>query len=134
MSTPNHGIIEEFRANEGRVGGMFEGRPLLLLHHRGARSGTHRVSPLMYQRVDNGYAVFASKGGARHNPAWYHNLMAFPETSVEVGARMIEMKARVVEGDERGRIWERQKREWPQFAEYDARTSREIPVIILELA
>ena len=132
MSDWNSGIIEEFRANGGRVGGIFEGAPLLLLHHIGARSGTERVNPLMYQSVNGGYAVFASKGGADTNPDWFHNLIANPNTTVEVGADTIAVAARVAEGDERDRIWERQKTDWPQFAEYERKTARDrIPVIIL---
>jgi deazaflavin-dependent oxidoreductase (nitroreductase family) len=133
MSDWNTAIIEEFRANGGQVGGVFAGKPLLLLHHRGARTGTERVSPLMYQEVDDGYAVFASKGGAAANPSWYHNLKANPETSIEVGSETIEVAARVVDGDERDRIWERQKRDFPQFAGYEAKTARRIPVIFLEV-
>jgi len=131
MSDWNTGTIEEFRANRGQVGGLFAGKPLLLLHHQGARTGTERVSPLMYQEVKDGYAVFASKGGAAANPGWYHNLRANPETSIEVGTEIIEVRARVVDGDERERIWERQKRDFPQFAGYEAKTTRRIPVIVL---
>ena len=133
MSEWNKGIIEEFRANEGKVGGGFEGRPLLLLHHSGARTGTNRVSPLMYQKVDAGYAVFASKAGADDNPDWVHNLKANPATRIEVGTETLEVTARVAQGDEHDSIWERQKREQPQFAEYEVKTSRDrIPVVLLE--
>ena len=129
----NARIIEEFRANEGRVGGMFEGRPILLLHHRGARTGTERVNPLAYQDLGDGsIAVFGSKGGAPTNPDWYHNLRANPDASVEVGTGSFDVKARVAEGDERGRIWEKQKRDMPGFAEYERNTTREIPVVVLE--
>src|SRR2546428_13770032 len=82
----NSGIIEEFRANEGRVAGPFEGRTLLLLHHKGARTGTLRVNPLAYQALADGtWAIFASKGGAPTNPDWYHNLRANPDAVVELG-------------------------------------------------
>ena len=128
----NRRIIEEFRANGGRVGGPFEGAPMILIHHRGARSGTERVSPLMYQPVDTGYAIFASKAGAPTNPDWYHNLLAHPEISAEVGTGTVRVRARVARGEERERIWERQKRDYPNFAEYERSTSREIPVVILE--
>jgi deazaflavin-dependent oxidoreductase (nitroreductase family) len=133
VSDWNAGIIEEFRGNEGRVGGMFEGAPLLLLHHIGARTGTERVSPLMYQAVDGGYAVFGSKAGADSHPDWYYNLMANPDTKVEVGTETVAVAARLADGDEHMQIWERQKTAWPQFAQYERKTSRDrIPVIVLE--
>ena len=130
----NAAIIEEFRANDGRVGGMFEGRSLLLLHHTGARTGTRRVTPLAYQDLADGYAVFASKAGADTNPDWYHNVVANPATKVEVGIKTIRVRARVASGVERDRIWSRQKRDYPQFEEYEAKTSRVIPVVLLERA
>jgi deazaflavin-dependent oxidoreductase (nitroreductase family) len=128
----NEGIIEEFRANEGRVGGMFEGRPLLLLHHAGAKSGKVRINPLAYQADGDRFIVFASKGGAPTNPDWYHNLRANPEATVEVGTRTIPVRARVADAEERERIWSRQKELMPGFAEYEKKTSRKIPVLILE--
>ena len=128
----NQNVIEEFRANGGRVGGMFEGSPLLLLHHAGARTGVRRVSPLMYQEVTDGYAIFASKGGADNNPDWFHNLVANPRTDVEVGIETVSVQARVALGEERTRIWTRQKSDYPQFAEYESKTSRVIPVVVLE--
>src|SRR5436305_11178026 len=103
----NQAIIDEFRANEGRVGGNFEGAPMILIHHHGAKSGVERVNPLMYQPVGNGYAIFASKGGAPTNPDWYHNLVANPRTTVEVGTETIPVRARVAQGHERERIWEK---------------------------
>lgn len=133
MSDWNQGIIEEFRANAGRVGGVFEGRPLLLLHHTGARTGTARVTPLMYQKLASGYAVFASKAGAHTNPDWFHNVTANSETTIEVGTESLQVNARVAHGDEYDQIWNRQKREWPLFAEYERQTSRDvIPVVVLE--
>lgn len=128
----NQGVIQEFRANEGRVGGPFEGRSLLLLHHTGAKTGTERINPLAYQRRGNAYAIFASKGGAPTNPDWYHNLLAHPEALVEVGTRSIPVKARVAGPEERNEIFEQQKSEWPGFAEYEMKTSRVIPVVVLE--
>ncbi len=128
----NRQVIAEFRANEGRVGGMFEGAPMLLLHHTGARSGTRRVSRLMYQAVGDGYAVFASNNGQANHPAWYHNLGAHPRTRIEVGTATIEVAARVAADEERAPIWERQKERAPGFAEYEAGTSRQIPVVLLE--
>jgi deazaflavin-dependent oxidoreductase (nitroreductase family) len=133
MSNWDTGIVEEFRANGGQVGGGFKGAPLLLLHHVGAKTGTERVSPLMYQQLDEAYAIFASKGGAPHNPAWFHNLSANPNTKIEVGAGMVAVQARIADGEEYARIWERQKSEWPQFADYERKTSRKrIPVVVLE--
>jgi deazaflavin-dependent oxidoreductase (nitroreductase family) len=127
----NARVIEEFRANNGRVA-QFEGRPLLLLHHRGAKTGTERVNPLVFQPVDGGFAVFGSKAGAPTNPAWLHNLVANPDTVVEVGDETIPVHARVAEGEEHDRIWERQKRDNPNFAEYERLTTRPIPVVVLE--
>ena len=128
----NRAVIDEFRANAGRVGGMFEGRPLLLLHHVGARTGIRRVAPLMYQDVPDGYAIFASKGGADTNPDWYHNLVANPRTGVEIGTETVPVRARVTAGEERERIWTRQKSDHPQFEDYESKTLRVIPVIVLE--
>ncbi|HEX3750612.1 MAG TPA: nitroreductase family deazaflavin-dependent oxidoreductase [Streptosporangiaceae bacterium] len=127
----NSKIIEEFRANDGKVGGPFEGAPLLLLHTVGAKTGQQRVNPMMYQTVPDGYAVFASKGGAPDNPDWYHNLRAHPQVSAEIGTRTVELKARVAEGAEREKVWEAQKAAYPGFADYEQKTSREIPVVIL---
>jgi deazaflavin-dependent oxidoreductase (nitroreductase family) len=132
MTDWNSGIIEEFRTNEGKVGGRFEGAPMLLLHHKGAKTGTERVNPMVFQKVDNGYAVFASKGGAPTNPAWYHNLVANPDVEVEIGTDTIPVRARVAEGDERERIWTKQKERMPGFADYERNTTRQIPVVILE--
>ncbi len=132
MNDWNKAIIEEFRANGGRVGGMFDGKPLLLLHNTGARTGTRRVTPLVYQDLADGYAIFASKAGADTNPDWYHNVVANPGTEVEVGTDTVRVHARVATGDERDQIWTRQKRDYPQFAEYESSTSRVIPVIVLE--
>jgi deazaflavin-dependent oxidoreductase (nitroreductase family) len=105
----NAQIIDEFRSNEGHVGGRFERQPLLLLHHKGAKTGTERVNPLAYASVDRGWAVFASKAGADTNPEWFHNLLANPETRIEVGTQMVDVRARVAVGDERTEIWERHK-------------------------
>jgi deazaflavin-dependent oxidoreductase (nitroreductase family) len=128
----NQKIIEEFRANGGDVGGPFEGLPLLLLHTTGAKTGHSRVNPLAYQVDGARLVVFASKGGAPTNPDWYHNLLANPRVSVEVGDDTRKVTARVAEGDERERIWTRQKDLVPGFADYEQRTTRQIPVIILE--
>ena len=127
----NQKIITEFRAHGGQVA-SFAHQPLLLLHHKGAKSSVDRVNPLAYQELENGYAIFASKGGAPTNPDWYHNLLANPRTRVEVGTETIVVVARVPEPDERHRIWEKQKRFNPGFAEYEGKTARAIPVVILE--
>lgn len=135
MSEPgdwNAAIIAEFRAGGGRVGGPFDGAPLLLLHSVGARSGKERINPMMYQAVGDAYAVFASKGGADSNPDWYHNLVAHPDATIEVGTRTIAVRARIVGGEERDTIWEIQKQRFPGFADYEARTTRQIPVVVLE--
>ena len=128
----NREIIEEFRAHAGKVGGNFAGAPLLLLHTTGARSGRPHLNPLMYQDLGGPVAVFASKAGAPTNPDWYHNLRANPEVSAEIGSETRRFRARVATGDERGRIWEKQKRDYPGFADYEAKTDREIPVVILD--
>lgn len=128
----NNSIIEEFRANQGQVGGMFAGKPVLLLHHAGAKTGTKRVNPLMYNTVGDDLAIFASKGGAPTNPDWFHNLLAHPDAEVEIGTETVPVRARVAEGEERDTIYRRQAEEFPQFAEYEAKTTRKIPVVILE--
>jgi deazaflavin-dependent oxidoreductase (nitroreductase family) len=130
----NSKIIEEFRANGGKVGGMFEGAPLVLLHTTGAKSGTEWVNPLMHRTEGDRLVVFASKGGAPTNPDWFHNILAHPEVTVEVGTDTRRATARVAEGEERDRLWEAQKREVPQFAEYERMTRRRIPVVVLEPA
>lgn len=137
MSDPNdwnRAIIDEFRANEGKVGGNFEGRTLLLLTHTGAKTGTIRVNPVAYQRRGDSYAIFASKGGAPDNPDWFHNLLANPHVEIEVGTERIPVHARVAEGAERDEIFDRQKEIWPGFADYEEKTKgiRTIPVVVLE--
>ncbi len=135
MAGWNEGIIEEFRANEGRVGGRFAGMPILLVHHKGARTGTERVNPLAYQKLgDDAWAIFGSKGGAPTNPDWVYNLKANPHAKVEIGTEAVEVKARIAQGEEREGIWEKQKKAVPGFAVYEERTRRQIPVIILERA
>ncbi|MBG6066982.1 nitroreductase family deazaflavin-dependent oxidoreductase [Micromonospora ureilytica] len=131
MSDFNDKIIAEFRANGGQVGGQFAGAPLLLLHTVGAKSGQSRVSPMMYQKVDGGYAVFASKGGAPSNPDWYYNLLSNPKVHAEIGTDKVELVARVAAGDERERIWSAQKAAYPGFADYERKTTRQIPVVVL---
>src|SRR4051794_4005510 len=127
----NTSIIEEFRTNGGKVGGGFDGAPMLLLHTTGAKSGRERVNPVVYQQVGDDIAVFASKAGAPTDPDWYRNLRANPDVTVEIGTETIPMHARVAEGDERAKIWEQQKQVMPGFADYETKTDREIPVVIL---
>jgi deazaflavin-dependent oxidoreductase (nitroreductase family) len=127
----NAQIIEEFRTNEGRVGGMFDGLPLLLLHHTGAKSGKSRVNPLAYQSDGGRYVVFASKAGAPTNPDWYHNLKAQPKVAIEVGADTIDVIASEATGEERERLYRTQAERIPQFAEYEQKAKRVIPVIVL---
>ena len=127
----NAQIIEEFRANDGVVGGPFEGATLLLLHHVGARSGTDRVNPLVYNRDGDRYVIFASKAGAPTNPDWYHNLKAHPNVTIEVGTDTIEVAASEATGDERDRLFNAQVERSPQFGEYRDKTDRVIPVILL---
>jgi deazaflavin-dependent oxidoreductase (nitroreductase family) len=135
MSTPprdfNAEIIEEFRANEGRVGGMFESTPLLLLHHTGAKSNKSRINPLAYLGDGGRYVVFASKGGAPTNPDWYHNLKAHPNVTIEVGPDTIDAAASEAKGEERERLYRTQAERAPQFAEYAKLTERVIPVVVL---
>jgi deazaflavin-dependent oxidoreductase (nitroreductase family) len=127
----NAQIIEEFRANHGRVGGMFEDTPILLVHHVGARSGQPRINPVAYNRDGERYVIFASKAGAPSNPGWYHNLMAHPQVSIEVGDETIDVTAAEAEGDERDRLFNAQAERSPQFAEYQRNTDRVIPVVTL---
>lgn len=136
MSSPqadfNSQIIEEFRANEGRVGGMFEGNTLLLLHHTGAKSGASYVNPLAYQADGGRYVIFASKGGAPVNPGWYYNLKASPDTTIEVGADTLAVRAEEATGEERERLFRTQVERIPQFGEYEQSAGgRVIPVMVL---
>ena len=127
----NAQIIEEFCANGGRVGGMFEGAPMVLIHHTGAKTGTSRVNPLVYLQDDDRYVIFASKGGAPTNPDWYHNLVANPNIQIEVGGDMIDVVASEAAGAERERLFRAQVEHMPAFAEYEAKAPRTIPVLIL---
>jgi deazaflavin-dependent oxidoreductase (nitroreductase family) len=127
----NAKIIDEFHANEGRVGGPFDGMPLLLLHHTGARSGQSRINPLAYQSDQGRYVIFASKAGAPTNPDWYHNLKAHPNVKIEVGTDTIDVVAGEATGAERDRLFRTQAERIPQFADYEQKTERVIPVIVL---
>jgi deazaflavin-dependent oxidoreductase (nitroreductase family) len=128
----NRQIIEEFRTNGGKVGGRFEGAPLLLLHSTGAKSGQERINPMMYLADGGSYVVFASKAGAPTNPDWYHNVVAHPAVSIELGDGTISAVARVADGETRERLWSQQKQLYPGFADYESKTTRQIPVVILE--
>jgi deazaflavin-dependent oxidoreductase (nitroreductase family) len=132
MDDFNRKVIEEFRANEGKVGGPFEGAPVLLLTSTGAKSGEQRTTPVVYQKDGERMVIFASKAGAPENPAWYHNLVANPTATVEVGPDTVAVEAVVAEGDERERLFSRQKELMPQFAEYEQKTTRQIPVVALQ--
>jgi deazaflavin-dependent oxidoreductase (nitroreductase family) len=127
----NAQVIAEFRDNQGQVGGVFEGMTLLLLHHTGAKSGQSRTNPLVYQGEDGRYVIFASKGGAPTNPDWYYNLKAHPEVQIEVGTQTLDVVASEATGDERDRIFRAQVERSPQFGDYEKKTDRVIPVIIL---
>jgi deazaflavin-dependent oxidoreductase (nitroreductase family) len=127
----NAQIIDEFHANQGRVGGVFEGVSLLLLHHTGAKSGQSRVNPLAYQSDDGRYVIFASKAGAPTNPDWYHNLKAHPNVTIEVATDTIDVLAGEATGAERERLFRTQVERVPQFADYEKQTERVIPVIVL---
>jgi deazaflavin-dependent oxidoreductase (nitroreductase family) len=127
----NAQVIEEFHANEGRVGGMFESMPLLLLHHTGAKSGKSRINPLAYQSDGGRYVVFASKGGAPTHPDWYHNLKAQPHVKIEVGTDTLDVVASEASGEERERLYRTQAERMPQFAEYEQKAERVIPVMVL---
>lgn len=127
----NQKVIEEFRASGGRLGGGFEGSPLLLLHTTGAKSGAERVAPVMYLELDGRRFVFASKAGNPKSPDWYHNLVANPAVSVEVGSETYAATARPVTGDERDSLYAEQAKRYPVFAEYQEKTDRVIPVVEL---
>jgi len=128
----NRKLIEEFRATRGNSDWPFKGRPLLLLTTIGARSGEHRTTPMMYMPDGDHLIVFASNAGAPKNPAWYHNLVAHPEVTVEVGNETFDAIAIVTEGAERNRIWARTVERYPFFAEHQAKTTRQIPVVAIE--
>lgn len=135
MRNPNErkrAIIDEFRANAGKVGGNFANAYMLLLSHKGAKTGEPRINPLMYLPDGKRYLVFASMGGAPKNPNWYHNLVANPNVSIEVGTQRVNVRAVVITGAEHDELYDRMAKAFPQFAEYQKRTTRKIPVIALE--
>ncbi|HEV8534149.1 MAG TPA: nitroreductase/quinone reductase family protein [Candidatus Limnocylindria bacterium] len=131
----NQGIIDDFRAHRGAITrGPFTGRSLLLLTTRGRKSGRERTNPLAYTREGERYVVIASKGGAPTNPDWYRSLRTNPRVVVEVGPERFEAEARVAKGAERRRLYDAHAARMPAFAEYERRTTREIPVVVLDRA
>jgi deazaflavin-dependent oxidoreductase (nitroreductase family) len=131
MSDFDSSIIAEFRSHGGKVGGPFQGAPLLLLSTIGAKSGERHTTPVMYLPDGERMVIFASKAGAPTNPAWYHNLLANPSATVEVGTSTVEVAASVAAGEERQQLYDRQAELYPQFADYAQKTTREIPVVVL---
>jgi deazaflavin-dependent oxidoreductase (nitroreductase family) len=127
----NQKIVDEFRANEGRVGGPFDGAPILVLHTTGRKSGERRINPMMYLEDEGRLFVFASKAGAPTHPDWFHNLVATPHVTVELGTETFTAHARAVEGAERDRVYAMQAELRPNFAEYQEKTTRVIPVVEL---
>ncbi|MGB3603605.1 MAG: nitroreductase family deazaflavin-dependent oxidoreductase [Gordonia sp. (in: high G+C Gram-positive bacteria)] len=139
MSAPqdwNSQIVNEFRANDGRVGGNFEGAPMVLVHHQGRKSGKQNVSPMMYLADESDPStvyVFASKGGAPSNPGWYYNLTTAGKATIEIGTETHEVTVTEITGDSRDRIIAEQARRYPGFADYEKKTDgiRTIPVLAL---
>ena len=131
MNDFNARIIEEFRAHNGKVGGQFEGAPMLLLTTIGAKSGQQRTAPLVYLADGDRVVIFASKGGAPTSPDWFHNIVANPQVIVEVGAERYEATAQITEGEERDRLYATQAEAMPGFKAYQEGTTRVIPVVAL---
>jgi deazaflavin-dependent oxidoreductase (nitroreductase family) len=128
----NNQLIGEFRDNEGKVGGMFAGAPLLLMTTTGARSGRSHVVPLAYTVDDGRYVVIASKGGASTHPDWFHNVSANPDVTIEMGSESFPARASIAEGAERQRLFDQMAAQMPNFAAYQQKTTRQLPVIVLE--
>jgi deazaflavin-dependent oxidoreductase (nitroreductase family) len=128
----NATIIADFRANGGKVGPPFEGAPMVLLHTTGARSGKERVNPLVYTTDGDRYVIIASKGGAPTNPDWFHNIMANPSVTLEIGEETFAATASIAEGAERDRLFAAQAELMPGFKDYEQATDRVIPVVVLE--
>jgi deazaflavin-dependent oxidoreductase (nitroreductase family) len=128
----NTKIIEEFRANGGRVGGPWAGTPMILIHHIGARSGIEHVSPLgCFPHADGRWAIVASNGGSPTHPDWYYNLKASPKIKAEVGTQAFTVVADELDGTARARLWPELVAEAPSVGEFQARTMRQIPVFML---
>ena len=132
MNDFNRKVIDEFRANGGKVGGAFEGAPMLLLTTTGAKSGVQRTTPVVYTTDGDRYVIIASYAGGPHNPAWFHNLVANPEVTVEVGTEQFPARAIVAAGADRDRLYDAQAAHMPAFKEYQDKTDRTIPVVLLE--
>jgi deazaflavin-dependent oxidoreductase (nitroreductase family) len=131
----NMGIVDEFRANHGVVGGPFEGAPMILVTHKGAKSGVERTSPLVYTRDGDRVVIIASMGGAPTHPAWFHNIKANPQVQVEIGDETYQADAEILTGgDEHRRLYDQQAALMPNFKEYQERTDRVIPVVVLTKA
>lgn len=131
MSDFNQQIIAEFRANRGKVGGHFANSTIILLHTLGAKSGNERVNPVVTFEDDGRQVIIASKAGAPENPAWYYNILAHPEITVELGTETFKVHATVAEEPERSKLYEKMVKRSPGFAEYERKTSRVIPVLTL---
>ena len=132
MKEINRKVIEEFRANGGKVGGQFAGAPMVLLTTTGAKSGKTYVNPLVYSRDGDKYVIIASFAGGPKNPSWFHNLVAHPTPTVEIGGERFQAKATFPGGSERERLFSQQASQMPIFNEYRKKTTRQIPVVILE--
>ncbi len=132
MNDWNKQIIEEFRANDGKVGGVFEGQTILLLHTTGAKSGKERINPVVCLSDNDRYVIIASKGGAPTNPDWYHNIVANPQVNAEVGTEQFSATATIAQEPERTQLYEKMEAINPGFTEYKNKTDRVIPVVILE--
>ncbi|GAA5063620.1 nitroreductase family deazaflavin-dependent oxidoreductase [Nocardia callitridis] len=131
LAEMNRTVIDEFRTTGGNGSGVFAGVPLILVHHVGAKSGTERIAPLVYFREGERVFIFASKGGADEHPAWYHNLVANPNTKVEIGTETFPVIAKVLAGAERDEYYAKNAAVQPQFTDYQNKTSRIIPVVEL---
>ena len=132
MKEINRKVIEEFRGNGGKVGGQFAGAPMVLLTTKGAKSGKTYVNPLVYSRDGDKYVIIASFAGGPKNPSWYHNLVAHPTPTVEIGGERFQAKATFPSGAERERLFDQQASQMPIFNEYRKKTARQIPVVVLE--
>jgi len=132
MKQFNEGVIKDFRANGGKVGGQMENIPLLLVTMKGAKSGRTITLPLAYSKDGNRFVVIASYAGAPHNPSWYHNLVAHPDVTIELGGEKFQAKVSIAQGAERDRLFKQQADQLPIFNEYQQKTTRRIPVIVIE--
>jgi deazaflavin-dependent oxidoreductase (nitroreductase family) len=132
MAEFNKKVIEEFRTTGGKVSGQFAGAPMIIVTHKGAKSGKTYTTPLVYSKDGDRCVIIASKAGSPNNPSWYHNLVAHPEVTLEIGNEKFKARAAEVKGAERDRLFEAQAKLMPQFNEYQKKTSRKIPVLVLE--